>query len=113
MTHSRTQVHYFVPHYTLLLGLLGLTQFLLPLANKFYELRLFDGTPLFASVASYVAWVLLAFFFLGTAWARHLSAASAHGFTVVASVVAVIMWPVGTAMFIYWVGWIRKRERPN
>ncbi len=101
----------FEPGYTRLLVGLGLGYLLVILIDHFYTLRLVDGTVLFPHVGSYVFLAALCLVLLGAAYARHVRSPSARGFTILASALGAILYPVGTVVFIYWIGWVRRRER--
>jgi hypothetical protein len=101
----------FEPGYTRLLVGLGLGYLLVILIDRFYTLRLVDGTILFPHVGSYVFLAVLCFVLLSAAYARHVRWPSARGLTILASALGVLLYPVGTVVFIYWIGWVWRRER--
>jgi hypothetical protein len=97
--------------YTRLLVGVALGYLLVILIDRFYTLRLVDGTPVFLNLGSHLALAALCLLLLGTAYARHVGSPSARGLTLVASILSAILYPVGTIVFLYWLVWVRRRER--
>jgi len=60
-----------------------------------------------------VAALLLSPLSLLTAIARSRRWLVAHLLTRVASIALAIVVPIGTALFVYWLVWVRKREAPR
>jgi hypothetical protein len=63
-------------------------------------IRFAQATALFLAAAYFAVGIL-----------RVRSSSLAPSATALLSVVSLLVFPFGTAAFVYWVGWVRKRER--
>jgi len=89
------------------LGLLALKVFLIVKPPEYYTAPVsisIPGIPIYAFI-TLGSW--------GTAILRFRRSPYALSATGAISIGLLFLFPLGTAAFIYWIGWIRKKEKPN
>ena len=70
-------------------------------------------TPVFLEIPGFFLYSLLTIGCLTTAFLRSRDSEYAIFSTAVLSTILMIWFPFGTAAFVYWIGWVRKKERQD
>lgn len=112
MSSTRTRHSRLDHRYTVIQYVLGSGGILLPIANTFFPIRIFDGSLLMPTLASKILFACAGLLLCSSAYARSKEHPVSSRLTIWSTIVgAAVLYPLGTLAFIYWLVLVRRRER--